>query len=152
MHNYCPKCFFDSGDNWSSCDGLCPMPMSPHHPPKSIFVFGSNLGGRHGAGSALFAAKFYGAKYGVGVGRTGNAYAIPTKDGHLNVLPLTEIKPYVDNFIDYVTLHKNIQFIMSRIGCGLAGYNWTRDIRPLLPETIPSNVFILPHRSRTTYL
>ena len=48
-----------------------------------IFVFGSNLAGRHGAGAALYAARKYGAKYGVGVGRTGDAYALPTKDENL---------------------------------------------------------------------
>lgn len=53
-----------------------------------IFVFGSNLAGRHGKGAALYARQHYGAIYGQGVGRQGNSYAIPTKDGKLNPLPL----------------------------------------------------------------
>ena len=44
-----------------------------------IFVFGSNLAGRHGKGAALDAKNKYGAIYGVGFGRTGNSYAIPQK-------------------------------------------------------------------------
>jgi len=53
-----------------------------------VFVFGSNLAGRHGRGAALYALKHYGAVYGEGIGLQGNSYAIPTKDRHLNVLTL----------------------------------------------------------------
>ena len=47
---------------------------------NTIFVFGSNPEGRHGAGAAKTAHDMFGAQYGVGEGLTGNAYAIPTKD------------------------------------------------------------------------
>lgn len=57
-----------------------------------VFVFGSNLAGRHGKGAALEAAQHWGAQYGVGEGRTGNAYALPTKDANLRTLPLLEIE------------------------------------------------------------
>ena len=67
-----------------------------------IFVFGSNLAGRHGAGAALYAHKVHGAVYGIGVGRTGNAYAIPTKaEGIQRTLYIEEIKLYVDEFIEF---------------------------------------------------
>lgn len=66
-----------------------------------IFVFGSNLAGRHGKGAALYAREHYGAVYGVGVGPTGSAYAIPTKDGKLRTLPLDQIKKHVDAFLAY---------------------------------------------------
>lgn len=95
-----------------------------------IFVFGSNLAGRHGKGAALDARKDWGAEYGVGVGRTGEAYAIPTKDHRLAALPLDEIKPYVDDFIKYATKHPQERFFVTRIGCGLAGYT-DRDISPM---------------------
>ena len=63
-----------------------------------LFVFGSNEAGRHGKGAALHAKQHYGAEYGVGVGPSGDAYAIPTKDGKLKTLPLTKIHEYWASF------------------------------------------------------
>ena len=88
-----------------------------------IFVFGSNLAGRHGKGAALTARREYGAVYGVGVGRTGSAYAIPTKDEKLRTLPLTEISKYVMDFLDYANKNPELKFEVTRVGCGLAGYS-----------------------------
>ena len=65
-----------------------------------VFVFGSNLAGRHGAGAARFARTHRGAIYGLGVGRQGNSYAIPTKDSKLATLPLHRIALYVEDFIE----------------------------------------------------
>jgi len=87
-----------------------------------IFVFGSNLAGRHGKGAALTARQNFGAQYGVGVGRTGNAYAIPTKGHQLEILPLHVIERYVGSFLDYAVSHPEDEFLVTRIGCGLAGY------------------------------
>lgn len=87
-----------------------------------IFVFGSNLAGRHGKGAALFAVKNRGAIYGQGVGRQGNSYAIPTKDEKLQTLPLETIKFFVDQFIAYAEDHPEEEFQLTPIGCGLAGY------------------------------
>jgi hypothetical protein len=87
-----------------------------------IFVFGSNLAGRHGKGAALFARQHHQAEYGVGVGPTGQAYAIPTKDEFLRTLPLATISKYVAEFITYTSMHPEVQFKVTRIGCGLAGY------------------------------
>lgn len=95
-----------------------------------IFVFGSNLAGRHGAGAALYAADVYGAKFGVGKGRTGDAYAIPTKDHEIQTLPLDHIQVYVEEFLEYATLHLEETFFVTRIGCGLAGYQ-DKDIAPM---------------------
>ena len=89
---------------------------------KPIFVFGSNLAGRHGAGAALYARKHFGAAYGTGRGRTGNAYAIPTKDERIKTLPLNRIAQYVSDFIAYAKAHPDLSFQVTRIGCGLAGY------------------------------
>lgn len=88
-----------------------------------IFVFGSNLAGRHGKGAALTAKKTYGAVHGVGRGPTGQAYAIPTKDAKLHVLPLNQIELYVKEFCDYARQHPGVRFKVTRIGCGLAGYS-----------------------------
>lgn len=87
-----------------------------------IFVFGSNLAGRHGKGAALTAHREYGAVYGAGVGRTGNAYAIPTKDRSLKTLPLEKILMYVKDFLTYASVRLDLQFRVTRIGCGLARY------------------------------
>lgn len=87
-----------------------------------IFVFGSNLASRHGAGSAQVAFRNHGARYGVGHGLTGNAYAIPTKDRALNSLPLSQIGGYVSIFLDHARAHPQDTFHIVAVGCGLAGY------------------------------
>ena len=88
-----------------------------------IFVFGSNLAGIHGAGSAKHARNHFGAELGVGKGRTGNAYAIPTKSARFNVLPLKEIAGYVSEFIDYAIANPDLTFTVVKVGCGLTGYS-----------------------------
>lgn len=88
-----------------------------------IFVFGSNLKGVHGKGAALYAYQNHGAIAGKGIGRQGNAYAIPTKDERLRPLGLNQIEYYVKNFIEYAENHPELQFNITRIGCGLAGYS-----------------------------
>lgn len=105
-----------------------------------IFVFGSNLAGRHGKGAAIAARREYGAEYGVGEGRTGNAYAIPTKDHSLNTLSLARIQIYVNRFIEYANSHPELNFIVTRIGCGLAGYTDTQ-IAPMF-EAAPLNCML----------
>ena len=89
---------------------------------RSIFVFGSNLAGKHGMGSAARAYNKHGAKYGQGVGLQGNSYAIPTKDEQLRVLSLEDISYYVNDFIRFAKLHYDWEFQVVAIGCGLAGY------------------------------
>lgn len=88
-----------------------------------IFVFGSNEAGRHGAGAARVALKQYGARLGVGCGHVGNSYAIPTKDFGINTLPIDHIRDYVDQFIRYARDNPKLQFKVTKIGCGLAGYS-----------------------------
>lgn len=95
-----------------------------------IFVFGSNLAGRHGKGAALFARQNYGAIYGKGVGLQGMSYAIPTKDDKLKPLPLSSIYNYVKSFLEFARENSNLHFEVTKIGCGLAGYN-EKDIAPL---------------------
>ena len=105
-----------------------------------IFVFGSNLAGRHGRGAALFAVKYRGAILGIGIGRQGNSYAIPTKDTKLKTLPLNTIKRYVDAFLLYAEANPYDDFEVTRIGCGLAGYKeW--QISPMFKDA-PSNCML----------
>jgi len=89
---------------------------------KQIFVFGSNLAGRHGKGAALEAKKNHGAIYGQGYGLQGCSYAIPTKDASLKSLPLSAIKIGVGEFLAFAEGSPDMQFNITRIGCGLAGY------------------------------
>lgn len=93
-------------------------------------VFGSNLAGRHGAGAALMAAKQFGAAYGIGVGRTGRCYAIPTKDANIRTLPLSIIQGHVSDFLNHALLNPWSTFLVTKIGCGLAGYS-AKDIAPM---------------------
>lgn len=102
-----------------------------------IFVFGSNLAGRHGRGAAKDAMTHFGAVYGVGIGRTGHAYAIPTKDANLRPLQLAEIRSHVKAFIEYAKQHPELDFYVTRVGCGLAGYS-NEDIAPMF-QGVPSN-------------
>lgn len=90
---------------------------------ERIFVFGSNLAGRHGKGAALHARDNCGAKYGKGSGRTGMAYAIPTKGYKMETLPLHRIKRAVEDFITYAAAHPELRFQVTPIGTGLAGYS-----------------------------
>lgn len=102
-----------------------------------IFVFGSNLAGHHGAGAARDALQDWGAAPGVGEGRTGDSYAIPTKDAKIRTLPLFEIFWSIKRFIAYAHRHPELDFQVTRIGCGLAGYR-DADIAPLFADAPPN--------------
>lgn len=90
-----------------------------------VFVFGSNLAGRHGKGAALFAKRERGAVYGQGVGYQGNSYAIPTKDEKLRIIPLATIRGYVNDFVSFAQSRPDLKFQLTPIGCGLAGYKYS---------------------------
>ncbi len=106
----------------------------------NIFVFGSNLAGRHGKGAALYARARYGAIYGQGVGRQGDSYAIPTKDHQLKVLSLDEISQHIADFILYATLQPEDTFMLTPIGTGYAGYSREQIYLLLKQLDVPSNV------------
>ncbi len=105
---------------------------------QSIFVFGSNLAGRHGAGAALEARRHHGAILGQGVGRQGNSYAIPTKDIKLQPLPLYTIRRHALRFLDYARKHPELEFKLTAVGTGLAGY-MVEQIAPMF-KGAPANV------------
>ena len=87
-----------------------------------IFVFGSNLSGIHGAGSAKYAFENHGAVWGEGDGRTGNAYAIATKDFNVySTLTLDQIHHNIDKFLAYANAHDELDFKVTCVGCGYAG-------------------------------
>ena len=109
--------------------GFCPFATTPDKieslGPTEIFVYGSNKEGKNTGGAALVAAKRFGAIPGVGVGRTGQAYAIPTMDGSLDI-----IREYVEGFRCYAFCHPELTFYVTRIGCGIAGWK-DEQIAPL---------------------
>ena len=105
---------------------------------NEIFVFGSNLAGAHGGGAARMAYRRFGAVWGIGVGLTGRTYAIPTMQGGVDT-----IKPYVDQFIAFAREHRQLTFLVTRIGCGIAGFS-DRDIAPLFAQAIEVENIILP--------
>lgn len=107
---------------------------------EPVFVFGSNLAGRHGAGAARFAAMWCGAKYGVGEGRQGNAYAVPTKDQSLRTLPLDRVEEAVQRFIRYAGTHPHEIFQVTKVGTGFAGYS-DEQIAPMF-SSAPENCLL----------
>ena len=105
---------------------------------NEIFVFGSNLQGMHGGGAARLAYKKFGAIWGQGVGLQGQSYGIPTMHGGVDA-----IKPYVDEFIEFARSHPELTFLVTRIGCGIAGFR-DEEIAPLFKECIEIDNVILP--------
>lgn len=103
-----------------------------------IFVFGSNLAGMHGGGAAATAHRCFGAAWGKGVGLYGRSYAIPTMQGGVET-----IKPYVDKFIEFAKSHQEQRFLVTKIGCGIAGFR-DEQIAPLFAEAIDVKNIILP--------
>jgi len=110
---------------------------------RQIFVFGSNLAGRHGKGSALEAVRNHGAIYGVAIGLQGDSYAIPTKSEKLEILPLDVIAWHVEYFEQFAAVHcDRMTFDVVAIGCGLAGYA-PQQIGPMF-KLRPPNVNLPP--------
>ena len=105
---------------------------------NEIFVFGSNLAGFHGGGAARVAHQRFGAVWGQGVGLQGQSYAIPTMQGGVET-----IRPYVDEFIVFARQHPELTFLVTRIGCGIAGFT-DEDIAPLFKEALGTDNIILP--------
>ena len=106
-----------------------------------IFVFGSNLAGVHGAGAALAARQHFGAELGVGIGMTGNSYAIPSKDQYIQTLPLEIVVGYIHDFIAHAWAnYTKHNYFVTRIGCGLAGFE-DADIAPHFKQATP-NVYL----------
>lgn len=105
---------------------------------NEIFVFGSNLEGMHGGGAARIAYEEFGAIWGQGVGLQGQSYGIPTMHGGVDV-----IKPYVDEFVNFAKSHPELKFLVTRIGCGIAGFT-DEEIAPLFKDAIEIENIYLP--------
>lgn len=103
-----------------------------------IFVFGSNLRGLHGGGAARVAYERFGAIWGQGVGLQGQSYGIPTMHGGVDA-----IKPYVDEFIAFAKNHTEYTFLVTKIGCGIAGFK-EEEIAPLFGNAVSVDNIVLP--------
>ena len=108
--------------------------------PNEIFVFGSNLSGHHGSGAALLAMNKWGAIWGQGVGLQGQTYGIPTMQGGVET-----IRPYVDEFIQFANKHPEMTFLVTEIGCGIAGFP-PQEIAPLFAKATTTENIHLPQR------
>ena len=108
--------------------------------PDEVFVFGSNLAGAHGGGAAAAAHMFFGAVWGQGVGMQGQSYAIPTMQGGIET-----IAPYVDEFIEYARNHPDKRFLVTEIGCGIAGFA-PEEMAPLFAKAVDVENITLPQR------
>ena len=106
--------------------------------PNEIFVFGSNLKGMHGGGAAYIAYRKFGAVMGQGVGLQGQSYGIPTMQGGVET-----IRPYVDEFIEFARQHPELTFLVTRIGCGIAGFT-DEEISPLFEAAHGVENIVLP--------
>lgn len=116
--------------------------FTPEHIDKladcEIFVFGSNLEGKHVGGAARIAHQKFGAVWGQGVGLQGQSYAIPTMQGGV-----ATIQPYVDEFIEFAQHHQELVFLVTRIGCGIAGFS-DEEVAPLFREALSVANIVLP--------
>ena len=118
--------------------------ITPNHitelKPNEIFVFGSNLQGYHGGGAARLAMNQWGTVWGQGTGLQGQTYAIPTMQGGIGT-----IRPYIDQFIKFAQNDPERTFLVTEIGCGIAGFR-PADIAPLFKNAINIPNIWLPQR------
>lgn len=106
---------------------------------KMIFVFGSNLAGKHGKGAALMAMRHHGAIYGIGSGLMNRCYALPTKWTPWKPMTIGDVSVEVSSFLSCAASHPELQFQVTQVGCGLAGHD-TRQMAQLFHEA-PANCF-----------
>lgn len=105
--------------------------------PGEIFVFGSNMEGMHGGGAARYANKNFGAEWGVGEGLTGRTYALPTMEGKASM------KQAVEHFTSCAKEHPELTFLVTAIGCGIAGYT-PEEVAPLFKDAAQLENVYLP--------
>jgi hypothetical protein len=112
-------------------------PLSSAAPVHDVFVFGSDLAGRHSSGDALVALRRYGAVYGRGMGQQGRSYAIPVRDEQGKLMPIPVIARYVNAFLRFAAIHRATIFHVSRIGCARDAYR-DDEIAPLFAGAPPN--------------
>mgnify|MGYP001608932319 CR=1 FL=1 len=105
--------------------------------PNQVFVFGSNTNGFHIGGAANQAMQ-WGAVYGIGAGRMGKTYAIPTLDTDFSKLPLETIQDHLLELSEYASMHPNTEFLLTKLGQGIAGFTSEEmeSIMPIFPDNV----------------
>ena len=116
--------------------------------PNEVFVFGSNLEGKHYGGAAKFAVMRFGAEMGNPQGLQGQSYAIPTLEtpggGPMATkLPLSQIRQYVNEFADFAKSNPDMFFYVTPIGCGIAGFT-EQEMAPLFQCCVGLDNVALP--------
>lgn len=110
---------------------------------NEVFVFGSNTAGNHQGGAARFARSKFGAVMGKGEGLYGKTYALPTADLTFQGLPLSVISGHISKFIIFAKHHKELTFLVTKIGCGIAGFK-IEEIAPMFRDALGETNIILP--------
>lgn len=125
-------------------------PQQPAGARRTVFAFGSNRLGVHGAGAALCARREHGAIMGRGEGLQGNSYAIPTKAAPYSTLPLEEVAKHIERFKAFAREHQDLDFNVTAIGTGRAGFS-VGEIGPLFADA-PDNCLLCtefqPYRAK----
>ena len=109
---------------------------------NEVFVFGSNLNGNHVGGAAYQALEKFGAEMGNAEGMQGQSYAIPTLDNNMERINLTDLEHSIGRFYDYADEHPDLIFYLTKIGCGIAGYEVSDIATVVNCRDIPANVII----------
>lgn len=124
---------------------ITPEEIGKDLPIDTVFVFGSNESGIHGAGAARLAFDEFGAYAGQGFGFMGQSFAIPTKSWGIGRLGLSDVEFYVSRFVTFAQLkeNKDVKFLVTRIGCGLAGFT-PKQIAPMFRECLDMENVWLP--------
>lgn len=130
--------------NWGIPSDRISSPLITKLEENEIFVFGSNTDGMHTGGAAAMASEFFGAKYGVSEGITGNTYALPTID-FCNPYEIKDIENNVNKFIKYAKEHPHQIFLVTEIGCGIARWE-IKKIAPLFNKAIFIKNIHLPYK------
>lgn len=116
--------------------------LSEVAPNRLVFVFGSNLAGRHTGGNAHHAAQYFDAEPGKGYGWFGRSYAVPVMDVALRTLPRHHIVGHVERFLAAAAAEPDFTFYVVALGPGLAGI--PHDVMAPMFASAPENVLLPP--------
>lgn len=110
---------------------------------NEIFVFGSNLAGAHARGAAAQASKYFGAEWDIGEGMTGQCYALPTLDKDMKQFNDEKLTMNIRRFWKCARENPESTFLLTKIGCGIAGYDEDYIRNKFAYKSLPSNI-VLP--------
>lgn len=106
---------------------------------NQVFVFGSNAEGKHYGGAARLAHDKFGAIMGQSYGIQGQSFGINSMSGAIL------LKNDVSCFKKYALSESKKVFLVTEIGCGIAGYE-PEDVAHLFKECLDMENVFLPQR------